>query len=185
MMRPETGNGVRSEDRDATRSRHKGGAKARPYKNLPLMILIDEFWLQDTSGPQKKRRRDAGATKENAPRGSGRSFISVLVYHKIKLCQGEPLTFLKVFLILMFSVRFGPQEFAVVLSTSAITPARKTEKQIPHPRSHKKSGTGLGMTKFCSRALKAGCRQRQFSPRAPRASSPIREWLALLPRASR
>ncbi len=34
----------------------RGDAKARPYKNLPLMILIDEFWLQDTSGPQKKRR---------------------------------------------------------------------------------------------------------------------------------
>src|SRR6266404_3656004 len=81
----------------------RADAKARPYKNLPLMILIDEFWLQDTSGPQKKRRRDAGATKENAPRGSGRSFLSVLVYHEIKFRQGKSFAFLQFFWSFVFS----------------------------------------------------------------------------------
>jgi len=44
-----------------------GDAKARPYKNLPLMILIDEFWLQDTSGPQKNAG-EAPALQKKTPR---------------------------------------------------------------------------------------------------------------------
>src|SRR6266446_1962421 len=83
----------------------RGGAKARPYKNLPLMILIDEFWLQDTSGPQKKTPARRRRYKRKRPEWIGAQLYIGVSVPQNKIPSRQIFRFSTVFLVLMFSVR--------------------------------------------------------------------------------